>query len=36
MEERPIKSREPELAKMVEAAIPEVLEDADFSERPKV
>jgi hypothetical protein len=35
MEERPIKGRDPELAKMVEAAIPEVLEDADFSERPK-
>ncbi len=35
MEEKPIKNRDPELAKMVEAAIPEVLEDADFSERPK-
>jgi len=35
MEEKPIKSREPKLAKMVEAAIPEVLEDADFSERAK-
>ena len=35
MEEKPIRNRDPELAKMVEAAIPEVLEDADFSDRPK-
>jgi hypothetical protein len=33
MEEKPIRNRDPELAKMVEAAIPEVLEDADFSDR---
>jgi EmrB/QacA subfamily drug resistance transporter len=35
MEEKPIRSREPDLAQMVETAIPEVLEDADFSDRPK-
>jgi MFS family permease len=35
MEEKPIKNRDPDMARMVEAAIPEVLEDADFSERQK-
>ena len=35
MEEKPIRNRDPDMAKMVEAAIPEVLEEADFAERVK-